>query len=310
MKHTIVKSIKDFKTSEPILLTVNGNNYYALNNNLLKDIIKSFNNYNECYEVAGYLKNNKLIIFDENSVYFNSIDFKKYLKDKSIVDTTKNNYSKITLIGDSITYGLRASTPSKSYVSLLEDMLGINVVNAGVSASTIANAGNNPVISMYNRLHTNQINVSDSDIIGVFGGTNDFAQNIPIEGDTKKQNELVGATSLLIDEIKQKNNNALIFFVPPMWRARINDSTKFVDIETNPNDIGLFFKEYYNAIYKVCESKSVPVLDLYHDFIINKYNYPYYLADGLHPNDAGYHLLADIFYNYIHALAKKPNNLR
>lgn len=310
-KEVIIGVEKDFDTAEVELLTVNNKKYYVLTDKLFNDLINNFGEDEDCYETAGYLEGSKIYFFDNYKIYFNGYNFKPYIEKEKFpipTPTPVTNYHKMVMIGDSITAGYRATIPQYNYVNLLKEMLGINIVNEGVYASTIANSGNNPNISIYHRLHTNQINLSGADIIGVFGGTNDFAQSISL-GSKEDVATVVGATQAIISEIKSKNSHAILFFVPPMWRARIN-SSGFEDIETVTNNKNLFFREYWYAIYDVCVKNNVKILNLYHDFKINKDTYNYYLADGLHPNDVGYHLLADYFYNFVHSIVKIPNNMR
>lgn len=306
MKHIIVKLSDNVKTSETELFTLNGEKYYILTDKLVDDIVTGFNDKKECYEVAGYLKQGKLNIFDEK-LNADIGELYEYIAPILNDDNTIYNYNKISFIGDSITYGMYATIPPKNYVNLLGKRLKITTQNYGVSGSTLANSGYNPSISISHRLKTNEINISDSDIICVFAGTNDFAQGITLQG--SDDNSVEGSVNYIIDTIKKKNNHAILFFVPPMWRSRIENPNIYEDIETVPNKNGIFFKEYYNEIWRVCNNKGIPILDLYHGFKINENNYKNYLEDGLHPNNAGHKLISDIMYDYIHAIAKNPNNM-
>ena len=234
-------------------------------------------------------------------------DFYKILEDAKLIKSKE--YRQIDIVGDSITYGMGASTPSKDYVSVLEKEIRIPIKNDGVSSATIQNGSNNDQISFIN--HVKKIDFSKSDIVIVFGGTNDFAQSLPVGKSTDATDKsLIGALKTVINQIKKSNPNALVLIIPPMWRARINDSSKFVDINTVPNSAGVLFKEYFNAVVKIAKDYKIPYLDLFNNSEINQKNYKDYLADGLHPNDKGHLWLANKVHNFILNNVETPNNLK
>lgn len=234
-------------------------------------------------------------------------DFYKILEDAKLIK--RKEYRQIDIVGDSITYGMGASNPSKDYVSVLEKEIKIPIKNDGVSSATIQNGSNNDQISFINRVK--KIDFSKSDIVIVFGGTNDFAQSLPVGKSTDATDKsLIGALKTVINQIKKSNPNALVLIIPPMWRARINDSSKFVDINTVPNSTGVLFKEYFNAVVKIAKDYKIPYLDLFNNSEINQKNYKDYLADGLHPNDKGHRWLANKVHNFILNNVETPNNLK
>lgn len=239
--------------------------------------------------------------------FVNTYNLEMYLhadpKCIKIMPNSQNNYDlsandKLTFFGDSITFGVHASDSNHSYPAVISRNAGITVYNEGVSSATWQNGSGNDAISLVTR--SKSIDFTRGNTIVLFAGTNDFAQALPIGKLTDTTDKtMLGAINTVINNIYAKNPMADIRLVLPMWRARINDANTPVDIESTTNSIGKYLKDYNEAIMSVGEHYHFPVLDLYHVFGINKLNYANWLADGLHPNDAGYAKLANIIGNFI-----------
>ncbi|QAR89731.1 SGNH/GDSL hydrolase family protein [Lactiplantibacillus plantarum] len=239
--------------------------------------------------------------------FFNTYNLEMYLhvdpKCIKITPKSQSNYDlstndNLTFFGDSITYGLHASDSSHSYPSIISKNANINVYNEGVSSATWQNGSGNDAISLVTR--SKSIDFTRGNTVVLFSGTNDFAQSLPIGTLTDTTDKtMLGAINLVIKNIYSKNPVADILLILPMWRARINDANTPVDIESTTNSIGQYLKDYNEAIMSAGEYYHFPVLDLYHVFGVNKLNYTQWLADGLHPNDAGYAKLANIIGNFI-----------
>ena len=208
-----------------------------------------------------------------------------------------NTLPNIIGLGDSITAGYVPNTSlNGGWPTILSQNVGITVYNEGVSSATIQNGSANDSISFVNRSAT--IDFSRANDVVIFGGTNDFAQNLPIgniSDDTP--NSLCGAMNIIFSKIYASNPNAKVYIVLPMWRARITGGN--VDVETTPNSIGLLLKDYCEALKNVANKYNVPYLDAYHNMGINSINSTNWLSDGLHPNDIGYAHLAKLIGNFV-----------
>lgn len=220
-----------------------------------------------------------------------------------IIPETQSNYdlsanNNLTFVGDSITYGLHASDSSHSYPSIISKNANVTVYNEGVSSATWQNGSGDDTISLVSR--SKSIDFTRGNTVVLFAGTNDFAQSLPIGtlADTTDKT-MLGSINLVIQNIYNKNPAADIRLILPMWRARINDANTPVDIEKTTNSIGKYLKDYNEAIRSAGEYYHFPMLDLYHVLGINKFNYAHWLADGLHPNDAGYDKLANVIGKFI-----------
>ena len=108
-------------------------------------------------------------------------------------------------------------------------------------------------------------------------------------GDTVK-----GAINLTLDKLLTKYPNMKLLLVTPIWRARqVNGDG--LESDANPNSLGLYLRDYVEAIKDMGKKYHVPVLDLYNNSGISKYTKNLYLSsDELHPNTVGYTHLANL----------------
>lgn len=221
------------------------------------------------------------------------IKFTPVLPDNEYLSTLPN----IIGLGDSITAGyVPNASLNGGWPTILSQNVGITVYNEGVSSATIQNGSANDSISFVNRSAT--IDFSRANDVVIFGGTNDFAQNLPIGNiSDNTPNSLYGAMNIIFSKIYASNPNAKVYIVLPMWRARITGGN--VDVETTPNSIGLLLKDYCEALKNVANKYNVPYLDAYHNMGINSINSTNWLSDGLHPNDVGYAHLAKLIGNFV-----------
>lgn len=265
--------------------------YFNKSQNLIEMVKAPINVANSRVQIGWIKTNNRMIHLNTDQRFIKIIP-----ETQSNYDLSANN--NLTFVGDSITYGLHASDSSHSYPSIISKNANITVYNEGVSNSTWQNGSANDTISLVSR--SKSIDFTRGNTVVLFAGTNDFAQSLPIGALTDTTDKtMLGAINLVIQNIYGKNSAADIRLILPMWRARINDTNTPVDIENTANGIGKYLKDYNDAIMSVGEYYHFPVLDLYHVFGINKLNYANWLADGLHPNDAGYAKLANIIGNFI-----------
>ena len=197
---------------------------------------------------------------------------------------------KITIIGDSITYGFDgtdASLVAKPYPWIIQDLLGVPVYNYGISGSTITGGGASTSIPGNSPMNIRYTDMVYADYALVLGGVNDYAIiSAPLgkKGDTTNQT-FYGALRILIEGLITKYPTGKIGFMTPLRKAN----------DTAPNVAGFTLKQYRDAIIDMCEDYCIPVLDLYtkggcHPNIgaWKSANLP----DGLHPNQAYYRRLA------------------
>ena len=128
----------------------------------------------------------------------------------------------------------------------------------------------------------------------IFFGTNDYGGNIPIGNDTDENHDTFkGSINLVIKNILTVYPNIHLMFVTPFWRATYTGTTDFCDSDTYTNPLGNKLLDYVNALIERANANHVPVLNLYDNMCIGKYNYTEWLADGLHPKSGkGYEYVA------------------
>lgn len=217
--------------------------------------------------------------------------------------TTGNKWAgKIaSFLGDSITRGMNTE---KTYHAYLNEMVGFSVCNSyGVSGSTISN---------YYEAMCDRVNSVDaqSDIVFVFGGTNDFNQNVAmgewytLNGTTRIINydktTFRGALTTLCKALTDRFPNKRKVLLTPLHRYTYPDD--YTELEANTQ--GLYLADYVDAIKEAGKMYSIPVIDLYGEsglFPISNANAAIYFHtnDKLHPNAAGHRVIADIIMEFL-----------
>lgn len=200
-------------------------------------------------------------------------------------------------LGDSITEG------ANEYPDRANERLNFNLTNLAVGGTTFAirkgiNESYNP--SAFINKVKNDINFSNYNVVTIAYGTNDWSNYVPL-GDQESVDEssVKGALNVALKKIYADNPTIDIYLITPAFRK---------DANTKTNNIGLYLKDYVNAIKEVADKYNITVIDFYsncgwNDLTIDSYT----IGDGLHPNDAGQLKLGGIVYRELIA-NKKPNN--
>jgi len=139
------------------------------------------------------------------------------------------------------------------------------------------------------------LDLSTVDYVTIFHGTNDFQGLNPIGTDSDMTGDTVkGAINLTLDKLLTKYPNMKLLLVTPIWRAR-QVAGDGLESDAKPNSLGLYLRDYVEAIKDMGKKYHIPVLDLYNNSGISKYTKNLYLSsDELHPNTVGYTHLANL----------------
>ena len=226
---------------------------------------------------------------------------------------------KVVFIGDSITAGAGAGTESARYVNKFGAITGAEVVNLGVNGTCIANNTKNGLGSSRFVTRATSENLSDADLVVVFGGTNDLSYDNKAIGDhfsettitasgnigTKQlgavsdTDTFAGALHDLITTIQTNVSvNTPILFLTPLHR---NNNTAANPNSYQCNSNGDFMKDFVDAIKDICGFYAIPVLDMYSDAELNPLvpNYSGLFSDGLHPNANGHRVIAERIASFV-----------
>ncbi len=209
----------------------------------------------------------------------------------------------VSFLGDSITEGVGASSLATRYTSVFEKLSGYNVNNYGISGTRIArnhNPSPNPEIDRPFIDRVEDID-KDTDVVVVFGGTNDFGHGDGGLGyfDSYDEYTFYGALHSLIKRLVNHLPTSKIVFMTPLHRLSERATVNEFGYPTKP------LIAYCNAIREVCEYYSVPVLDLFKCSGIQPVldiHREKYMPDGLHPSDDGAKIIASLLLKFLDTL--------
>lgn len=213
---------------------------------------------------------------------------------------------KITCFGDSITAGDDGEgSIIDSYVPRMKDILGTIPTNKGVCGSTITKAADRND-SFVERIS----DILDQDVITIFGGTNDFFLSRELgkfNDNPENPTTFYAALKYLILHLSEQNPMAKFLIMTPTRSSRDGWAKYDADGNLIKNKAGYTVDDYCNAIRKVAEYYSIPVLDLqkggnYNPCIPSQKGHDALSADGLHPTAKGYDRLAQTIGHAINEL--------
>ena len=190
------------------------------------------------------------------------------------VTTTSWQGKTISVIGDSISTG--------GWVGTLGAKTGATMDNNSVSGTTIT--GNGGLVAQMANVDAN------SDLIIVFGGTNDYwhkSATIGTLADTTTSTYL-GSLKHILTTLRSTHSNAEILFVFPPDQHLYGD--------TSDQDFGKgTLNDFRTAFISFCDANDVKYLDLGE----SEFDHTIHSGDGVHPNTAGHAIIAEEIYERI-----------
>lgn len=231
--------------------------------------------------------------FAAYTLYKNVLDRSQELVPSTVKQNGHWFGKKGAALGDSMTEGAGATHPWTYYFA---NKIGCTMQNIGQAGSRISSAytDSSDTTTPFTERYT-QIN-NDTDFIIVIGGTNDFGlgnvadgSGVPLGslGDTT-DTTFYGSVYYLIQKIRESYPNAELFFGTPMHRSNENNTV---------NNTTLL--QFVDAIREVCETLSVPLIDLYKMSGICAKTKQNLFSDTIHLNDKGYEREADVIAGFL-----------
>ncbi len=236
------------------VISQNGNNYGTVDTSLLK-------NYENIEIIVEYLT------IDQTMYTFT-------------YDVTINEFSNLTFtaFGDSITYGadlIIGGRVENPYPTLVSNILGLkSYENKGVSGATLCS--NNLNLTCMTDVITSY--TSETDIIGVLGGVNDFNRELPLgDIDDTGTSTIYGSLHVSMSYLSENYSDAFVFYMTP-YKEYFHGV-----LWSDDNSQGYNLQDVANAIKEVAEIYNIPVLDLlelggFEDVMYDED------CDGIHPN--------------------------
>jgi len=226
--------------------------------------------------------------------------------------------TKIACFGDSLTYG----DTNTNIPNILATLTGATVYNCGVGGTRLTGGATNydkfsmvalanayatatwtdqntanGTLALANYTAISTLDLNDVQYATIWFGTNDFVGGTVIGTAENDETYFIGAIYHIIDTLLTAFPHLKIMFVTPMWRQR---QTEGDGNESDTNSVGgVYLIEYANAMETACNLNHIPVLNLYKNGGITKYNYLKYLEDGLHLNGKGRALIGYKIYKFL-----------
>lgn len=260
------------------------------------DYLVEISKHNDRYIYTAHKLNSSTCDVYESLLYFTAGMMPVTTNWYMISNSKKSKFDskRVYLFGDGILFGLGSDDiPNKSIPALLSKEYGLKINNRAIGDATIGNYDDENLAerSIIKQIETTPLD--NADYVIIFAGTKDWeigkaeigTNNVDINDIYFK-----GSINKCISDIANKNPEAKVVFCTPIFRSRIKYGDNKNSDTNTVND--KYLSEYVDAIIEVCNYNHIPVIDLYHNGSINKFNSSSYLKDGLYPNDKGNALLA------------------
>ncbi|MGE1062364.1 GDSL-type esterase/lipase family protein [Megasphaera paucivorans] len=185
---------------------------------------------------------------------------------------------KLVCVGDSLTYGYGVPSPC-SWISLLREWSGWHIINSGSCGETTA--------EMRRRFSRNIVMMPD--LIFIMGGSNDILLNVSLH--EIEENILAMIISA------HMANMRVILGTPP--RTKMESSVfgwqKRDDVGRH-NEMLTMYRQW---IITQSEKAGIPYVDFYEALQAADEQDIQVYVDGIHPNIAGYKILAQTAWNIL-----------
>jgi lysophospholipase L1-like esterase len=195
----------------------------------------------------------------------------------------------VACVGDSITYGYMASSASAAYPSVLQNLFGssVQVMNYGHNSATMLSTGDLPyqTVSEYTAATTFASGAGATAVVDVIImlGTNDSKSYNWMVGTGTRAQQFVTDCGAMVDHFASLPTHPLVYlaFPPRAFANSYGISGTIIHDQILP------------LIQQVATAKGVPIIDVDTPTASLSNLFP----DGVHPNDTGYALVAQVMHN-------------
>ncbi len=190
---------------------------------------------------------------------------------------TSMKKTKIVCMGDSLTegYGIR---PQSAWTSLLGQHF--EIINSGISGDTTA--------GMLSRFHPMVIDHHPSHVI-IMGGTNDCSFNLPVD--------VIISNIMAMTKLARHHDIISIIGLPT--RCFFDHPPEFNDLFLSISSFVDRLDEFREKLQKMATFKDLMVIDFAQGL-----KEEYYLADGVHPNEAGHQMMYENVFKSLATLVR------
>jgi lysophospholipase L1-like esterase len=195
----------------------------------------------------------------------------------------------VACVGDSITAGLFASSPAASYPSVMQNLFGssVQVQNFGHSGATMMTVADQPYqnTAEYTSATTFVAGAGASAVVDVviMLGTNDSKSYNWMVGTGTRAQQFVTDCGALVDHFASLSTHPHVYLALP---SRSFDNTYGISG-------AIIHDQMLPLIRQVAAAKGVPVIDV----DTPTAPHPELFPDGVHPNDTGYALIAQVIHD-------------
>ena len=212
---------------------------------------------------------------------------------------------KLAVLGDSISYGAGVKDPENIYYNRIKREFGFREVSVNaISGSRIAAQREPTMFALIaDRDFVSRVEEldEDSDVILVFGGTNDFGHGDAPLGDPSDRTAYTfcGACNLLCEKLIDRFPDKIIAILGPLHRD--HESSPRGTPGRKDRDFGTLY-DYCAIIQAPAKRYGIPYLDMLQVSGMTPANptqRKLFMTDGLHPNDAGHERLARVIAGFL-----------
>lgn len=202
------------------------------------------------------------------------------------------------IYGDGLSTGRAATDPTKTaYPAILASKYGYSIYNHAQTDATIGNYNDDQFKdkSILTQISTSTgLNTNSEGYVIIFAGGEDYRSRMATIGNISRDDDItfIGSINKAIRELLTKSPKLKIMLVAPPYRASTEPGDGY-DGDTNLVN-SKYMSDFTNAMEEAAEYNHIPILNLYKEGSINKYNYPIYLDEnGIYLNDTGQAFIAE-----------------